>query len=416
MSKSFRFLSSFLIFLFIIACGSTPQVTEQPAVTPNSFQQNQTTVIPTQSDPDQIQTQSAAEPSGLKVAFNLDGNIWFWSETTPARQLTTDNEAGQVKLSDDGKVIVYTRGPVLWAINSDGANHHQLVDAAAFSGRPFLAQFDFQPNTHLLYFSTRDSVQATVGSDLHRVDADKPSPQTLLLQGGRFTFSPDGRLLALADFNRINVLRTDNPALVSALDFVQVNTHADWWYYPQVVWLNDSSGFYTVIPASDTGQKSRFLYVAADGSFSAQLAEFTAADIRISQPLIAPDGTKVAYLTTKEDTFDVHVIDASTADMIIATHPISPQFGLWSWSPDSARFTYWTEEPSRLFIAGMNNQPVPLVDVVASYTLTWVDANRFLYFASGELRLGQAGNAVLAVIASGYADGNQNTSYFDFTP
>ncbi|MBV6395512.1 MAG: hypothetical protein HFACDABA_01088 [Anaerolineales bacterium] len=417
MSKLSRVLFVFLIVLFILACGSAPQATVSPVPTiaaASQIPENIPSIVP--HEPTQNSTQPAAQPSGLKVAYTLDGNLWFWSETTPARQITHEGSAGMFSLSDDGQVIAYTRGQTLWAVNSDGSNARELVaDVPALTGRPFLGQLDFQPGTHILYFSAIASVQGQYGDDLHRVDADAPAAQTLIQQGGgKFTFSPNGALLALTTVNRINVLRVDNPTLVSALDFPQVNTNADWSYYPQVVWLNDSSGFYTVIPGND-GQKARFLYVAANGSFTAQLAEFAIADIRVGQPLIAPNGSKVAYLTATDDSFDFHVIDASTADKTIGTYPRSSQFGLWAWSLDSARFTYWTDDPSRLFIASVTSLPAPLLDRAAPYSLTWVDADRFLYIAEGELRLGQAGVSVLAVLTGGYQPGEQGSS-FDFAP
>lgn len=421
MPKSLRATSICIIVLFILACGSAPPTPESPIAEPtilNTPYASPPPVVnaPTGSAPTVPSTQPPVEPSGLKVAFILEGNIWFWSEAAPARQLTSEGDAGMIRISDDGKVIAYTRDQRLLAINSDGSNPRELVaNVPALTGRPYLAQLHFQPGAHTLYFSAVASVQGQYGDDLHRVDADAPAPQTLFQQGGgKLTFSPDGALLALTTVNRINILRVDNPALVSALDFPQVNTNADWSYYPQVVWLNNSSGFYTVIPGND-GQKARFLYVAANGSFTAQLAEFANADIRVSQPLIAPNGSKVAYLTATEDAFDFHVIDASTADKTIGTYPRPSQFGLWAWSPDSVRFTCWTEDPSRLLIASVTSPPAPLLDLTAPYSLTWVDANRFLYIANGELRLGQAGHPVLAVLTGGYESGAQGAP-FDFAP
>ncbi|MEW5940709.1 MAG: hypothetical protein AB1750_13655 [Chloroflexota bacterium] len=360
-------------------------------------------------------------PSGLKVVFSLNGNVWFWSETTPARQLTSDGDAAQVKLSDDGKVIVYQRAQTLWAVNNDGSNLRQLADIPTLTGHPFLGQFDFLPNSHTVYFASLESAQGGVPADLHRVDADTLAPRTLLAQGGgQFTFSPDGRLVALAQTGRINVAYAEGGNLVSALNFPPVKTYSDWSFIPQVVWLENSSGFYTVIPPSDIAanpaQKSRFLYVAADGSFTAQLAEFNMADLRVSQPLIAPNGSKVAYVTQNGSTLEVHVIDASTADLIVASHLNAPLIGLWAWSPDSARFAYHTGDPSRLLLAGLNLPSTPLlVDAIAPYSLAWVDANRFLYIANGELRVGQFGNPTLAVIATGFSN-TQDTRYYDFAP
>ena len=419
MQKSIHIFSICLIAFLLAACCSASQVTQTPAESTAPPSQPPAVIIPSQAiptaDPAQL---PLAEPAGLKVAFVLEGNIWFWSETTPAVQLTTDGEAGWMRLSDDGQLIVFTRGQSLWAMNRDGSNVRPLVDVQAHTGRTMLAQLEFQPNSHIVYFSTLESIQGQVGSDLHRVDADAatPSAQTVLLKdGGRFTFSPDGRLLALATTERISILRFDTTGLIVSLTYPKVNTSADWAFYPQVVWLDNSTGFYTVIPGAELGQKARFLYVSADAAFSAQLAEFAIADLRISQPVIAPNGSKVAYMTATGEAFDIHVIDASTADVLIGTYPHSPQYGLWAWSPDSERFTYWTEDPSRLLIAGVTNPPVPILEIAAPYSLTWVDPNRFLYIADGELRLGQAGNPLLSVIASGYWPSQQG-SPFDFAP
>ena len=187
-----------------------------------------------------------------------------------------------------------------------------------------------------------------------------------------------------------------------------------------MVWLSDSSGFYTVIPASDPvakpGQKARFLYVAADGSFTAQLAEFATADIRISQPLIAPNGSKVAYAVQNEKTLELHVIDASTADVIIASHPDALDLRPWAWSLDSSHVVYWTGNPALPMVAGINIPSAPAVDSLTGYSLTWVDASRFLYITTdGELRLGAVGNPTLLVVASGFTFG-QDARYYDFAP
>ncbi len=409
-----------LPLLLTLACLGAPAVTEQP-IAPTAGPDSEVppaspTITPTDSSdlPGQI--------PGLKVVYILGGNLWFWSGSAPARQLTTDGDAAQVKLSDDGAVIVYQRGQSLWAINADGASPRQLVDVPNFTGRSFLGQFNFQPDTHIIYFVTYETVSAygLPSNDLHRVDADSPAPQTLLTQGGgEFTFSPNGRLIALAQTERINVVNADGSGLVTALEFPLVKTYSDWSYIPQVVWLPDSTGFYTVIPASDIAadpaQKSRFLYVNAASPITAQLAEFNGASVRVSKPLISPDGSKVAYTVQNGTTLDVHVIDASTADMTVASHPNAGLIGLWAWSPDSEHFAYWMSDPALPLTAGPNLPSAPLVDSISPYSLTWVTADAFLYFRDGELRLGQIGNPVLTVIASGFPNYQEDTRYYDFS-
>ena len=90
--------------------------------------------------------------------------------------------------------------------------------------------------------------------------------------------------------------------------------------------------------------------------------------------------------------------------------------GLWAWSPDSKRFAYWTADPANLLLTGINLPSASLVDASAPYSLRWVDADRYLYFRDGELRLGQVGNPVLTVVASGFPITQTDTRYYDFAP
>ena len=418
--------------LLTFACLSAPAATEPPIPT-NIVATHPGTAAPAPATPgvDTTPTVPSNLPAGLKIVYSLNGNIWITSDSSSARQLTSDGDAGSVKLSDDGAVIVYQRGQALWAVNADGSSPRQLVDVPAFatpflppnSELPLLNTFDFQPKSHVIYFTTQYPSDGSFGvppRDLYRVDADSPTPKSLLSKGGgNFTFSPNGNLLSLAESDRINVIKSDGTGFITALEFTTVNTNSDWPYIPQVVWMPDSTGFYTVIPASDIAanpsQKSRFLYVGAAGGVTAQLAEFTAVDVRVSKPLIAPNGSKVAYVVQNGTTLDVHVIDASTADMTVASHPSASLIGLWAWSPTSDRFAYWTTDPAIMQTAGLNLPPASLLDALAPYSLTWVNTDTFLYFRDGELRLGQIGNPVLTVIASGFPTSQEDTSYYDFT-
>lgn len=414
--------------LLTLACLGTTTGTDSPTDVTGM----QTTIPQAPTAPVLATEAVPNQPSGLKVAFVLNGNIWFWSETTPARQLTRDGDAGEVRLSNDSKVIAYRRGQAIWAVNSDGSNPRLLADPPAFVTQilppapepPLLGDFQFQPGTHIVYFNTRNRLDETYGipaNDLNRVDADTPEPQNLLTAGsGRITFSPNGQLIALARTDRINIFNVEGNSLLTALEFPAVNTYSDWSYMPQVVWLTDSTGFYTVIPASDPvgnpSQNSRFLYVSPTAAFSAQLAEFPAVPVRVSKPLIAPDGSKVAYVTHADSTLTLHVIDASTADTPVAAHPDSGLIGLWAWSPDSNRFAYWVSDPANLQLTGLNQPSAMLLESSVPYSMRWVSADTFLYFRDGELRLGQVGNPMPAVIASGFTSYQADTRTYDFAP
>ncbi len=263
---------------------------------------------------------------GLTITYILDGNVWLWDGSS--RQLTNDGDAKLVKISDDGKVLVYLRGQSfstlnaqsLWMCNTDDPSSPQVLvplpiydpENPSFE-KLSITQFEFQPNSHWIYFSTGRSDGSTFG-DLYRVNADAPGePQELLeMDGGLITFSPDGNLLALSSLRNIKVIHPDGSNLITALHYPLISRETG--SIPQVVWMENGTGFYTVLP-DNAGISSKYLYVSADGSVSAQLADLQS---DMGTPIISPDGLKVAYAKQNATTYELHLVEASTTDTIIA--------------------------------------------------------------------------------------------------
>lgn len=409
--KSILRLLVFAVLLLAGACISQPSTTdatpeELSFATPNANPSATTSPLPN---------------LGITVTYLLDGNIWFWDGSAPARKLTNDGDATQIKLSDDGTVIAYQRGQTLWAVNADGSSARLLVDVVSYATpilpergaglTLFLAQFEFQPNTHWVYFTTAWGGEKPIiqSRDLHRVNADAPTPQMLLdRDGGTITFSTDGNLLALASLTSIKVIHADGSGLVTVLSYPVISAMED--YTPQVVWLSNGTGFYTVIPGND-GEKSKYLFVSADGTFSAQLAEYEG----MMPPIISPDGLKVAYVNLVDATFNLHVIEASTADTIIVSYEGAPLLVPWGWSPDSKLVTFSNAHPVLLLTAGIGIPPSPLTESVTPYSLRWVSADRFIFFREGELLIGQINNPETISIASGFANDQSDTKHYNFT-
>jgi hypothetical protein len=247
---------------------------------------------------------------------------------------------------------------------------------------------------------------------LHRLNADAPTPQALLPKdGGTITFSTDGNLLALASLTSIKVIHADGSGLVTALSYPVITMLTD--YRPQVVWLSNGTGFYTVIPGND-GEKGKYLFVSADGTFSAQLAEYSGVSVDSCPPIISPDGIKVAYVNQTAASLDLHVIEASTADTIIASYPGAPLLFPWSWSPDSKRVTFSNATPVLLLTAGIGLPPSPLTESVTPFSLRWVSVDRFIFFREGELLIGQVGDANTVSVASGFPKDQEDTRHYDF--
>ena len=275
----------------------------------------------------------------------------------------------------------------------------------------FLGQFEFQPSTHWIYFTTVWGGEKPIiqSRDLHRVNADAPTPQALLTQdGGTITFSTDGNLLALSSLTSIKVIHADGSGLVTALSYPVISTIED--TIPQVVWLSNGTGFYTVIP-NDNGGKSKYLFVSAEGNFSAQLAEYEG----LMPPIISPDGLKVAYVDHVATSFNLHVIEASTADTIIASYEGAPFLVPWNWSPDSKLVTFSNAHPVFLLTAGIGIAPFLLTESITPYSLRWGSADRFIFFREGELLIGQVGSPNTISIASGFPKDQEDTRYYDFT-
>ena len=164
----------------------------------------------------------------LRVAFvnaTENGyNAWLWTEGKgEAVPLTNAGGVGDVKISDDGEIVAFTRGDGLWMVRSDGMEERQLVSAGEFaaletqepSGAPELSvvlnRFDWIPGTHILAFNTRLQMEIglALNEDLHLVNADTLERTALLPpgEGGEFTISPDGRQFAIVTRGSVSLIR-----------------------------------------------------------------------------------------------------------------------------------------------------------------------------------------------------------------
>ncbi len=350
--------------------------------------------------------------SNLMVVYAQNGNILLWREGTAAQSLTTSGQDSQPRLSADGQWAAFLRNGELLAVKTDGSQERPLVNRAyivSFQNANMLdirvSQFDFLPGSHEILFElTGDSdVYPIPLNDLQRVSASVGNPSVILPPGsggGRWFLSPDGQWLALAQFDRLRVLRLDGSADRVVFKFKAVSTYSEWAYLPEVVWRNDSAGFYTVIPASAAlekpGEPSRFYYIPLSGE-AAKLAEFVAVPVWVSFARIAPNGINVAYV---KENGELRVLDASTAER---TYAAAPGLSLLNWNPDSLRVAYTSGDPPRASLAAFGNPPIPLGDSAQFFDLRWVSPERFLYRNGDELRLGQV-SGPSSVIATSISD------------
>ena len=120
---------------------------------------------------------------------------------------------------------------------------------------------------------------------------------------------------------------------------------------------------------------------------------------------------KVVLISAKGQ---LHIIEASTADTIIASYEGAPLLVPWGWSPDSKLVTFSNAHPVLLLTAGIGIPPSPLTESVTPYSLRWVPADRFIFFREGELLLGQVDDPNTVSIAKGFSKDQEDTRYYDF--
>jgi hypothetical protein len=321
-------------------------------------------------------------------------------------------------------VVAFRRNGELWAVNADASHQHVLASASALTALPHSGnglvqarQFDFAPRSHDLYLNTTlagDSVPE-LEYNLARVNADSASFQPLLdgsQGGGNFIFSPDGQKIALPRTDKINVVNADGTGLKTVFTFPSVMMYSEMSYIPDVVWLPDGSGFKTVIPAQNQLENpsapTRFMFILADGSLAAKLAEFVASPAFANRPVISPDGAKVLYTKAQGANLELHIIDASTADQIYLSHEAN-KFGILGWTPDSTHVVYWLDDPRRTWLGPQESPALALSDVTFADHLIWIDSKHFLFLNGSELRLRTLGQPSILI------DSNLSENTFDFT-
>lgn len=400
-------LAWFFLILAVLACslpGSGP-ADEPGGPTPDvaTLVAEQLTAVAAATEPPTAPAAETPAPeparATLTVVYARGGNILLWREGLATQTLTTTGQDEQPRISDDGQVIAFLRNGELYSVRADGTGERPLVDRAYMAGfrtpdmrEVQIRDFDFIPGSHDLFFELYGETETypIPLNDLQRVNAESGSPSILLAPGsggGKWTFSPDGQWFSLSQGEQIRVLRRDGSDDRVVFKFPFVSTYSEWTYFPQVVWRNDSAGFYTVIPAAaileNPTEPTRYYYIPLAGE-PALLAEFIAAPVWVSFPFISPNGAQVAYVRESSGRQSLHVIDISTADR---TYLSGTSLTILGWNPDSTRVVYHGEDPADVNLLAFGSPPAALRDTARFSDLSWVSENRYLFRNEFELRL-----------------------------
>lgn len=377
-----------------------------------------------------------ANTGQISLAYVKDGNVWLSIQGGAAKQLTSTNDAQDVRISQDGCRIAYTRAvpnpghdptaefPLperlteLWVVNSDGAAARLMAGQDFYASLPApeentgydLYTFAWQPGSHRLAFGTRTTFAGpglVPNKDIYWVDVDTavgPADVSTLLpmgQGGAFFFSPDGQQVAFSTASNVSVINVDGSNLRSNLvSFPMVITYSEYQYYPPVHWSPDGNSFMLAIPPEDglagpTGgayPETTLWYVALDGTPAFEAGAIQTVWFVTQEVQFSPDNGRIAYIRQYGE------LEAGQFELVLALSDGSNEslglqineimFG--DWAPDNTRFIYWFNQAGvfQMFqgsVDSLNVTPIstPSSFVAASAEIDWIEGDTFALLLIG---------------------------------
>ena len=342
--KKTLLILSLMIILGTLACGSaTPPAPPETASATEAAPTPEPDHLPAPSSVAEPKTdtkteleQSVPDPTGLRVVYIREGNLWSWTEAGGNVQLTGTGDMSTARLSRNGQLLVFMRGREVWTVGMDGMGARLL------------------------------STQAN--------------------EGGALWFSPDGSLLAVSTKDHIDVISLEDATSVTVVTYpVLLGGN-----YPEVVWSPDASGFKSVILPQTKSNQAELIFAFTDGTV-ASLAKFAIIPFSESLPYISPDGGYVIYAAKVSDGKEsLYLMDSSGA-----TKPYgepADHIRANSWLPDSKHFVYSDEALSRAFLGDVGGAPLELA-VTFSLMIRWVDAEHYIALENGELMLSSLSGA-----------------------
>jgi hypothetical protein len=224
-------------------------------------------------------------------------------------------------------------------------------------------------------------------ADLRLVDADTLEQVTVLQpgEGGEFTYSPDGRQVAIATPEDISLMNADGSGRRRVLAYAPVATMSEFAFHPRPVWASDGRSLLVGIPPSDPfaspAQPTEVWTIPADGTSATLTASIDAQPTQLITGF-APDLGHVAYLGQAEGM--LAVTDLRSGDTV--SYMVNAG-SLYDWAPGSQRFAFLANlELPQAQIVELGGDAVPAHDdaSVVAIDVSWLDGDRYLYLAQHE--------------------------------
>jgi hypothetical protein len=366
----------------------------------------------------------AQDTSHLTVTWIENGDVLVWRTGDAAPSRYTSGSALQSVLSSDGQYIAfYSPAPSsLWLITPTDPNPIEIVPnkALASSDTQYLHIGNLQRGANnTFYFNTylQPSHITMQTGDLWMVDAAAKSYKQILSSGqaGSFSVSPDGQHIAIMQsgaYNtaegKISLVDQKGESRIDVLSFPAVSTASDYDFYPQINWLQDSSGLDVAIPDKDlvyhddTALTSLW-QISSDGA-KTQRGMVQASFFGL--PQWSSDGKYLAYLRHKGDIttnqFEMIIAGGDGSNPAVYASGRAGNIGLPQWLPDSDQFIYAQGEPGDYWLGQIGQPPQQFPTKI--FAPQFVDANTYVFAtASGDafdLRFANLGETTSTLIAT----------------
>jgi hypothetical protein len=357
------------------------------------------------------------------LAYASQGNLWLWDEGGSTKQLSTSGDIKQVSLSDDGKIIAFTRlldenHEELWGIQADGKNERRLLtadDMLKLDGSkntlgilPWGLQWE--PKSHHLIFyiyPIYDGVWIFQPSVPWLADMDSGKVSAAPYYGGQIAFSPNGEHVIIYNTDGLSLVNIDGSNLrQNILPAYHGIGEGESYYYPQPFWASDSASFMVAIPDQD--DLYNILGTVTIWRVPVDEAPENIGQWKVFAPSVqfSPDLSFLTYwLWPKpaKNLRELHFVwlQRSTPDpQIDSIYVTGDLVSDLVWSPDAHHFIFEMgnpDLPTMFFYTGeICQRPKQLLDGEYGGVATWVDSSRFLIEIHGEyvtdeweLRLGK---------------------------
>ena len=357
-----------------------------------------TPIIPTPTIPTAVPTATAHVPESfapdeVRMAYALDGYLYFQKGSQPPLQLTHTKEyTHPIGFSEDGTKILFLEGQAMniYSINVDGSDKQALAtkdllhltkseydESTTFCEPVFISSSNF-----VLFRSCShpDGYTTIYQDDLFIVDTEANQTRVILPQGygGHYYPSPDGSKLAMVYVGYIDLLYIDGRMIRHNLATHPISE--PWPLLALVHWTEDSQELIVALPINTFYDSSPpptyevWRYSAETGTGThIKLDPLPSGKIDPIWP--SPDGNWLLYKNYDERPF--YLVDLRDGH----SQPYNPDEANqpYGWSPDSRHFVYESSEPGGfgLYLSSVSDPPIFLG---RGEFVVWLDDNHFIYF------------------------------------